>query len=82
MEGQIDAAHAGPAEPAKGRLTPEMAALVRKRETLLLGKAHLLQQMQASQNPRHRAMLEAALADLEKQIAGVGAPREAPKTGA
>jgi hypothetical protein len=61
-------------EAARERVTPEMAAALRKKETLLLARTHLQQQMQASQHPRHRAMLESALADLEKQIAGLNPP--------
>ena len=60
-------------EPAKKRLTPEAAAALRKKETLLLARTHLQQQMQASQHPRHREMLQSALTDLEKQLADLGA---------
>jgi hypothetical protein len=59
-------------ETAKKRLTPEVAAALRKKETLLLARAHLQQQMQVSQHPRHRVMLQNALADLEKQLADLG----------
>jgi hypothetical protein len=34
----------------------------------MLARTHLLQQLQAAQNPRHRAMVEKALADLEAQL--------------
>jgi len=60
-------------ETAKKRLTPELAAALRKKETLLLARTHLLQQMQVSQLPRHREMLQNALTDLEKQLADLGA---------
>ena len=52
----------------KRELTPEMAKALRKRESLLLARTHLLQQMQAAQNPRHREMMQRALGDLEKQL--------------
>jgi hypothetical protein len=51
------------------RVTPEKADAHRKKETLLLARTHLLQQLQSSQNPRHREIVERALADLEKQLA-------------
>jgi hypothetical protein len=51
-----------------------MTATLRKRETLLLARTHLLQQIQASQHPRHLAMLESALAALEKQLTAIRAP--------
>ena len=54
--------------PAKRQLTPEMAEALRKKETLLLARTHLLQQLQAAQNPRHREMMEKALTDLEKRL--------------
>ncbi len=44
----------------------------RKKETLLLARAHLQQQMQTSRHPRHREMLQNALADLELQLANLG----------
>jgi hypothetical protein len=53
---------------SKRELTPEMAEALRKRESLLLARTHLLQQMQAAQNPRHREMMQRALGDLEKQL--------------
>jgi hypothetical protein len=56
-------------KPAAKRLTPEGAAALRRKETLLLARAHLQQQMQASRQPRYRQMLEAALAELDKQLA-------------
>ena len=59
-------------ETAKMGLTPEGAAALRKKETLRLARAHLQQQMQASQHPRHREMLQNALAELERQLADLG----------
>ncbi len=55
------------------RITPEAAAALRRKETLLLARARLQQQMQASLHPRHLEMLQNALADLEKQLAELGA---------
>lgn len=60
-------------ETAKQRLTPEGAATLRKKETLLLACTHLQQQMQASQHPRHREMLQNALTDLERQLEDLAA---------
>ena len=45
-----------------------MAEVVRKKECLLLARTHLLEQLQAAQNPRHREMMEKALSDLEKLL--------------
>ena len=40
----------------------------RKREGLLLSRGHLAQQLQAASNPRHREMLEQAIAELDRQL--------------
>ena len=74
VESQIESARSDATKPAKHSVTPEMTATLRKRETLLLARTHVLQQIQASQNPRHLAMLESALAALEKQLAAIRAP--------
>ena len=41
----------------------------RKREGLALSRKRLAQQLEAASHPRHRHMLEAALADLDRQLA-------------
>jgi hypothetical protein len=48
--------------------TPEQVAAEKKRQTLELSRKRILQQLEAASNPRHREMLQAALADLENQI--------------
>jgi putative heme iron utilization protein len=73
VESQMETAKAERKESAQKRLTPEGAAALRKKETLLLARAHLQQQMQASQHPRYQVMLQNALAELEKQLADLGA---------
>jgi hypothetical protein len=40
----------------------------RKREGLLLSRERLTQQLQAATNPRHRQMLEQAIAELDSQL--------------
>jgi hypothetical protein len=71
VEAQMESSQSGRDEPFKKRLTPEMAEVYRKKESLLLARTHLLQQISVSQIPRHREMLENALADLEKQISKI-----------
>jgi len=51
----------------------EMADMVRKKESLRRAKTYLQQQIHDSQHPRHRAMLESGLAELEKQISALDA---------
>jgi hypothetical protein len=55
--------------PAKPPLTPAQIASQHKRQALQLSRQHVLQQLEAAQNPRHRQILQNALADLDKQLA-------------
>ena len=48
---------------------PEIAA-ERERNGIELSRQHILQQLQVACNPRHRQMLEAALAELDAQLRG------------
>jgi hypothetical protein len=68
VESQMESSQSDQVPSSKRELTPEMAEALRKRESLLLARTHLLQQMQAAQNPRHREMMQRALGDLEKQL--------------
>jgi hypothetical protein len=40
----------------------------RRHQALVLSRSRVLQQLEVSHNPRHREMLERALADLERQL--------------
>jgi hypothetical protein len=59
---------AATAKPRGAPLTPEQTAREKKRQGLLLSRQRVLQQLEAASNPRHRQMLEAALADLDAQL--------------
>jgi hypothetical protein len=52
----------------KLKLTAEAAVRQREQETLRLSRQRVLQQLEASQNPRHRKLLEQELADLDEKI--------------
>ena len=52
-------------------LTPEQVGHRRRLATLELSRKRILHQLEAASSPRHRQMLEAALADLDAQIAGI-----------
>ena len=43
----------------------------RKRESLLLSRKRLTQQLQTAGNPRHRQMLEQAIAELDRQLSSL-----------
>ncbi len=46
----------------------EEAARWREKESLRLSRQSVLQQLEASPNPRHRKLLEDALADLDEKL--------------
>ena len=49
-------------------LAPEERDRAARRMTLEVSRSRVLQDLQTACNPRHRAMLEAALADLDEKI--------------
>jgi hypothetical protein len=55
------------------KLTAEQAANAREESGLLLSRKRVLQQLEASRDPRHRQMLEQALAELEEKLRAAGA---------
>ncbi len=52
------------------RLTPEQIADTNRRRGLELSRNLIVRQLEAATNPRHRQMLEAALAELDRQLQG------------
>jgi len=57
--------------PPRPRPSPAQQKLNRHRDGLLLSRTRLLHQLEAAAHPRHRHMLERALADIEKQLASL-----------
>jgi len=53
---------------SRPKLTPEQARSKRQLEGLRLSRQRVLQQLAAAHDPRHRQMLEQALADLDGRI--------------
>ena len=49
-------------------MSADEAARWRERESLRLARQRVLEQLEASQNPRHRKLLEDALADLDEKL--------------
>lgn len=52
----------------KSPLSAEQAAQLRRKQRLVLARKHVVQQLEATQNARHRQMLEQALSDLDAQL--------------
>ena len=55
--------------PASPPLTPAQIAGQRQKQGLMLSRQHVLQQLEAAHNPRHREILQSSLADLDAQLA-------------
>ena len=72
VEEQQSQAVSSSSAPAKPPLTPAQIASQRQRQGLLLSRQHVLQQFEAARNPRHREILQNALADLDRQLAQLG----------
>jgi hypothetical protein len=49
-------------------LSSEQIAAERERQGVELSRQHILQQLQVACNPRHRQMLETALAELDRKL--------------
>ena len=49
-------------------LNPQQIAAEHERNGIELSRQHILQQLQVACNPRHRQMLEAALAELDRKL--------------
>jgi hypothetical protein len=71
VEAQQDEAAARTTQE-KPRLTREATARLREKEILRLSLQSVVQQLERSHDARHRAMLEQALADLERKIQELG----------
>jgi len=52
----------------RSRMTADEAVRWREKENLRLSRQQVLQQLETSQNPRHRKLLEETLADLDKRL--------------
>jgi hypothetical protein len=57
------------ASPPGPPLTPAQIANARHKQGLVLSRQHVLQQLEAAKNSRHREILQNALADLDRQLA-------------
>ena len=67
MEAQQAEASDKSAKP-RPKMSAEEAIRWREKESLRLSRKSVLQQLEASQNPRHRKLLEDTLADLDAKL--------------
>lgn len=68
VEAQIDMAEVRRAVPARRVQTPESLEVIRKKETILLSRTRVVHDLESAQNPRYKAVLSKALADLDAQL--------------
>jgi hypothetical protein len=61
-------------EKRSKKMSAAEAALLREKESLRLSRQRVVQQLQVSQNPRHRTVLEQALAELEARLSALDKP--------
>jgi hypothetical protein len=52
---------------------PETLVLIRKKENILLSRTRVVRELDNAQNPRYKAVLTKALADLEAQLTSIAA---------
>jgi hypothetical protein len=69
VEAQQDAAQTP--RKASPAISPEDAARRTERATLMLARTRALADLQAACAPAHRAMLEQAIADLDRRLAAI-----------
>ena len=69
VESQMEAAEADRRTGSRQPPDPRHAARLRLKQGLELSRQRVLQQMESARHPRHRRILEEALADLQAQLA-------------
>jgi hypothetical protein len=68
VEDQIDMAEARSANARAKVLSEEAIETLRKRESILMSRTRVVRDIENAQNPRYRAVLTKALADLDAQL--------------
>ena len=68
VEDQIDMAEARNANARAKVLSEEAIEALRKKESILMYRTRVVRDIEHAQNPRYRAVLTKALADLDAQL--------------
>ena len=68
VEDQIDMAEARSANFRAKVLSEEAIEALRKKESILMSRTRVVRDIESAQNPRYRAVLTKALADLDAQL--------------
>ena len=73
VEAQIDMAEAQRSAAPQRPRDPRDLELIRKKETILLSRTRVVRDMKSTRNPRYKALLSKALADLDAQLSTISA---------
>ncbi len=68
VEAQIDTAEYRTAIARAKVLSEESLDLLRKKESILMSRTRVVRDLETAQNPRYKAVLSKALADLDAQL--------------
>ena len=68
VEAQIDMAESRTAVARAKVLSDQSLDLLRKKESILMSRTRVVRDLENAQNPRYRAVLIKALADLDAQL--------------
>ena len=68
VEDQIDMAEARSSNARAKVLSEEAIEALRKKESILMSRTRVVRDIEHAQNPRYRAVLTKALADLDAQL--------------
>jgi hypothetical protein len=68
VEEQIQESQAAEQENPRKQFTPEQMEAHRRKEVLLLSRAHVEKDLSASQNPRYREQLSKALSHIDAEL--------------
>ena len=69
VEAQIDAAGVSrPSAVSENTPPPQVLEAIRRKESILLSRIRVVRELKSTQNPRYKALLNKALADLDAQL--------------
>jgi len=68
VEAQIDAAVVRKSAVLANSPSPDKLESIRKKESILLSRIRVVRELDSAQNPRYKAVLEKALADLDAKL--------------
>ena len=71
VEAQIDMAETRHTVRSERAQTTETVEAIRKKESILLSRTRVVHDLEAAQNPRYKAVLHKALAELDAQLSAL-----------